>query len=667
MSTGSFVGGALGGLGGGIVGFFVGGPAGAVVGGTVGFGFGVGVGTALDMPRADVPMPATMEITVPDCSEGSPIPDLLGTGKLVGIFVWYGNNYNIANTSEVSGGKGGGGSQEVVTGYTYYLSMALFVCKGNIDAIYAIFRDQDMVWDGNLTPDGDPTQIDGNFNKTFSPAGVEDDGCYGRSINVDGFGGSDTVFFMNNAEYIFIGGAIGEDDNGAFVLFSGVMIPHGATINSAYLSGTGYDDSGSGKTSGVKLRFEGAAYNDAVAPINIDQVYERTRTAARVDDENISTDITDGVIYTSPDLKTIIQEIVDRDGWESGNSILIFIKDNGCTELDYFKLSSTVHLGGTEKIELDVSYYYVDPNPEEIEDSGCSTIDIDGIGQVDFYFGNQTTKNSTWASLHSDSTLLPPYKGISYAYCKDNIIGTYNRSPIYSFIVRKTPQLGWGGDGYRQIGMFDYNPVHAIYYIMTEHRKIPTTFFNEASFLAAAITIFNEGRGVTIQMVSAENADAVINDILQHIGGILRKDVDSKFEIILNRELTDDELDNLETITTEQIISEPHFTRKTWFDTVNEVKVQFPQRVVMVDGVSTTPSTDPTGTGKLGTSSDSVEAGGSVEVGLEEYEVNSYYKLVIRPSGYWSGSTYATRTLGSFSDTEKVTQVDFETGDQIYD
>lgn len=116
-----------------------------------------------------------------------------------------------------------------------------------------------------------------------------------------------------------------------------VTIPQGATINSASIT---LRTPNSGSINDQSLKIRGIAEdNTSDFPTNPNA---RTRTTAAVNwsitGAAINTD------YTSPDIKTIIQEIVDRAGWSSGNALGIFIDDNGSSFfLDYiaFEASST--------------------------------------------------------------------------------------------------------------------------------------------------------------------------------------------------------------------------------------------------------------------------------------------------------------------------------------
>ena len=142
------IGGLIGGIIGGVVGFFTGGIGGAAIG----FGIGFGLGTIVDPITPDVPSAGSPEqkLTITTNEIGLPIPDLVGTGKITGNLLCYGNERSEAQWSKSSGGKGGGGSHHQITGYKYYMSWAIGLCAGPVDEIYTIFRNEEAVWSGNL-------------------------------------------------------------------------------------------------------------------------------------------------------------------------------------------------------------------------------------------------------------------------------------------------------------------------------------------------------------------------------------------------------------------------------------------------------------------------------------------------------------------------------------
>jgi hypothetical protein len=121
---------------------------------------------------------------------------------------------------------------------------------------------------------------------------------------------------------------LGEDREAQLVglRFQKVEIPAGANITSASLEFTA-DETHSGTTN---LTIHGQASDDAPAFGPEDYgVSERTRTSATVDWSNVAPWATVHAAYSSPDLSPIIQEIVDRSGWASGNALVLMVSGSG--------------------------------------------------------------------------------------------------------------------------------------------------------------------------------------------------------------------------------------------------------------------------------------------------------------------------------------------------
>lgn len=124
------------------------------------------------------------------------------------------------------------------------------------------------------------------------------------------------------------------------VRFTSVMIPKGSTIKSAILRLVA-SDSVSGTT--VNATIKGENVNHAIAFSTYANFTGRARTAASVAWNNIG-GWTAGSTYSTPDLKTIIQAIVNRAGWVSGNALVLFIENNASTIGKYREFASWDHL-----------------------------------------------------------------------------------------------------------------------------------------------------------------------------------------------------------------------------------------------------------------------------------------------------------------------------------
>ena len=114
--------------------------------------------------------------------------------------------------------------------------------------------------------------------------------------------------------------------------FSGVQVPKGATITSATLVFTPDATPGSGT---VTVNIDGeAADNAATYSTASSNISSRTLTSAgnRVSwSVGTWTASTANANSTTPDLKNIVQEIINRSGWQTGNAVNFIISNNGTT------------------------------------------------------------------------------------------------------------------------------------------------------------------------------------------------------------------------------------------------------------------------------------------------------------------------------------------------
>ncbi|GAG70258.1 unnamed protein product, partial [marine sediment metagenome] len=128
---------------------------------------------------------------------------------------------------------------------------------------------------------------------------------------------------------------------------------------------------------------------------------------------------------------------------------------------------------------------------------------------------------------------------------------------------------------------FDYNPAHAIWHILNTMLGLPTSRMDSTSFLAAATTLYNEDRGISILFSKQDKAIDYIASILNHINGILYYGDDAKFHLILIRD--DYIVGDLPIIGAAAITDEPKVVRGAWNTTENQVKVQYSQRLLYID------------------------------------------------------------------------------------
>jgi hypothetical protein len=106
--------------------------------------------------------------------------------------------------------------------------------------------------------------------------------------------------------------------------FSGVDVPRNAVIQWAAVELYGL----AGLTSSVSLRYAAEdTGNSAPFATTIGSLSGRSRSLAFVED--IPDSWGAGIFNASPDLRAIVQEIVERTDWNVGNSLTLFIEDKG--------------------------------------------------------------------------------------------------------------------------------------------------------------------------------------------------------------------------------------------------------------------------------------------------------------------------------------------------
>jgi hypothetical protein len=115
--------------------------------------------------------------------------------------------------------------------------------------------------------------------------------------------------------------------------FQDLAIPVGATIDSAWLVLYAHEGKSTADVANITILGEDA---DSAATFTEDSLI----TARPATDASVSWIVEDNWIiyfpYRTPDVKAIIQEIVDRDGWKSGNALSLVLKgeDQGASDVE---------------------------------------------------------------------------------------------------------------------------------------------------------------------------------------------------------------------------------------------------------------------------------------------------------------------------------------------
>ncbi len=114
--------------------------------------------------------------------------------------------------------------------------------------------------------------------------------------------------------------------------FTNVTIPQGATIDDAFLQ---FQADAVLTDTTVNVTITAHDVDDApIMTTAVNNITNRLKTTAAVDWDSVPAweNIGDrGAAQKSPDIASVIQEIVDRELWLSGQDIVILVADNGTT------------------------------------------------------------------------------------------------------------------------------------------------------------------------------------------------------------------------------------------------------------------------------------------------------------------------------------------------
>ena len=155
--------------------------------------------------------------------------------------------------------------------------------------------------------------------------------------------------FDNTYNLITFGKASGNVYNSG-VVFKNVNIIGGALIKSARIDMVAYQT----LTSTVLGTVKGEYAANPVAPTSVADYNGRTRTSTVITWNPASW--TAEQTHSTPDITAILTEIISHPNWVSGNSIHIFINDNGSAD-NCYRTPKSWDLSNTQAAKLVVTYF----------------------------------------------------------------------------------------------------------------------------------------------------------------------------------------------------------------------------------------------------------------------------------------------------------------------
>lgn len=156
-----------------------------------------------------------------------------------------------------------------------------------------------------------------SITKTYKPLATTDDGYkYKNSATAETY--TFTSYIASSLIGNFNGGI---NSSQAFIRFPNVDIPKGSIIESAALNVCATNDNA---TTVVNFQIYACDYDNAVAPTDVAS-FDALVKGTEVDWNNVPA-FTANTWYTSPDISSLVQAIVNRSGWASGNALMLKIE-----------------------------------------------------------------------------------------------------------------------------------------------------------------------------------------------------------------------------------------------------------------------------------------------------------------------------------------------------
>lgn len=199
---------------------------------------------------------------------------------------------------------------------------------------------------------------------------------------------------------------------------------------------------------------------------------------------------------------------------------------------------------------------------------------ISGTGRI--YFGGPLQDSDAYMSGKL-GIAYPAYRGVAHVVLNQLYMGTSQYIKNLAFVLRRCPsKLGLTLAQTNIAG--DANPAEIIYDCLQGDWGLgfPAARFDVASFAAAGVTLASEGFGMSLLMDSPKQAADVIETVLQHIDGVCYTDPSTGLWTLklIRPDYDPESIPEYD----DDVIAECEFSRGSWEDTLNEVKVTFTDR-----------------------------------------------------------------------------------------
>lgn len=209
-------------------------------------------------------------------------------------------------------------------------------------------------------------------------------------------------------------------------------------------------------------------------------------------------------------------------------------------------------------------------------------------GTIDILDGNASQPKNDYL-LAQLGSLIPAYRGVFSLVFRRFYIGNNPYLKKMAFRVRRVATKTDGSAQWysskANINDGDLNPAHIIRECLTDSEwgmDYPASIIDDASFTAAADTLYAEDFGLSMLWNQQESIEQFVQRILDHIDGMLRENpATGDIGLYLIRD--DYTPANLPLFDESNTLSVESYERRAWGETVNEVTVVYHDRATDKD------------------------------------------------------------------------------------
>ncbi len=218
--------------------------------------------------------------------------------------------------------------------------------------------------------------------------------------------------------------------------------------------------------------------------------------------------------------------------------------------------------------------------------------DKDLNGTVGFYTGSKTQAIDPYLATHQTSPAAPAYRGLCYVVFKGGYVGKQPTLEPWSFEISRQP-TGLGSAGNGAVNIHDTNPMEMAYELFTSTDfgyGFPDADINLTEFRGAGQTLLDEGNGISRTLQKQQGIPETLKEIEKQADCRFRLDpATGQWRVVLVRDGYS--LPGLRTADKTNIKQIMNFSRQSWEETINSVRIAYKRRVNSYN-TSYAPATD---------------------------------------------------------------------------